>query len=153
MSSALPDIDPEEDTKIFVPLPEGNLLVVMPPLLRTWLCALARALDAAATAEQGPMSLNLFGPVNPELDQDDVVVVLQRQMAVDAATAEVLDNSTATEITIDQGFDWLRVIQLGLRAVSGPLGDQLILELDVTSELLASVLSMLSFDLCEALSL
>jgi hypothetical protein len=135
----------------FVRLPEGNLLVVLPPVLRSWLSAVARAVEDVASQEQGPLGLSLFGPVNLEVDQDDVVVLLQRQMTVEAAVADVIANESTTEITIEQALDWLRVVQLGIRVVKSPAGEKIATSLDVRVDFLTDVLHLLSHELVVAL--
>jgi len=135
----------QSDTTIAVELPDG---------LRSFMGECAKELTRLAEQPSDPAYSRLCGPVNVAVDYDDPLVVLERQMAIEAICKSVHDSLDDKVLTDAQAETWLQTLSMALAVAASRLGivdDDYAEKLDPEQKEFLQMVQALQWSLVEAL--
>ena len=106
----------------FFTLSEDTVVLSVPLPLRYLLTEIATNLAETLADPTAPGARRLQAPINPALDDDDVLARLDREMSTENDIATLLATIDAEAITITQANSWLRVLALAGALRASALG-------------------------------
>ncbi len=123
--------------------------------LRPYLLQLLEVVERAAVETTSPSHQRLYGPINPDLVDDDPLARLEREIAMESSVALVRAQLDAPTITVEDARCWISVLSLAAAAIAAEYGvvdDETRATLDEGTEVALRLASYVQVHLVEAIS-